>query len=155
MTIFRKPILMLQYMHKADSRLIKEAMWCRSRFWKQCTESVAKRRWPFKLRPRPDPALSSTQVRHRLVHLCLQSGPGLNQKFHVIVAPNVPSVCYTSSLKLRVPDSRWCTNGSNGATPCSALLHSWAEQGFTSNPAMAKCKCTILRSAQAQHGHFC
>ena len=54
--------------------------------------------------PRAGPTLTSAWAGHRLVPLHLQSGPDLNQKFQVIIAPNMSSVCYTSRPWLCVPD---------------------------------------------------
>ena len=68
--------------------------------------------------------LSLAQTECRLVHWHLLSGPHLGQKFDVIIAANASSVCYTSRLKLCVPDIRWCTGDTQ---PCSALLQSWAQ----------------------------
>ena len=46
-----------------------------------------------------------------LVHLHLQSGPDLNQKFYVLVTLNASSVCYTSRSKLLCSRQQMTYNG--------------------------------------------
>lgn len=50
---------------------------------------------------RPAPGLAPDG--HGLVQLPLQSGPDLDQKFHVIIAANMSPFCCTSRLKLQCP----------------------------------------------------
>ena len=72
---------------------------------------------------------SARAGRWKVHHLYLFSGTYLNQKFHVIIAANASSVCYTSRLKLCVPGSGCRRNDSDYAKPRSALLWSGAERG--------------------------
>ena len=50
---------------------------------------------------RVGPMLDSAQAGLGLVHFLLLSGPDLNQKFHIIIAANASSICFTSRLTVQ------------------------------------------------------
>ena len=61
---------------------------------------------PISLQSLARPTLGLTRAWRGMVHLHLQPGPDLNQKFRVTIAAKASYVrCYTSQLKFCVPDS--------------------------------------------------
>ena len=72
-------------------------------------------------------AWANSRAGRRLLRLCLQSWPDLNQKFNIVINPSESSVCYTARPQLCVLGGRRCTVK---CKPRSVLLWISAKHGW-------------------------